>query len=268
VSLLKPYLNTKLLKILSTHLLQSGLLKCLSALPLSTILTPTPESKAFFAYALYNSSLHGKEGWLSFKKHGLVRILGPSRESQDWWIGNLAEEGEIGLVQEDWVDKIPAETEEADFHVAQATNDCLSRGEGNLSFLRNDSIHILGPFSSIKGFWRGRVIKWGKSGVVPWNYVDKLPLPQTEKEGFEAHVAQALFDCSTDQAGYLSFKKDDLIHILSPHPNNAWRNARHLIGGQSGLIPTAYFEKLIDVPQDCARAIAKGAFKPYTVGPI
>ncbi|XP_077983748.1 E3 ubiquitin-protein ligase SH3RF3-like [Glandiceps talaboti] len=77
------------------------------------------------------------------------------------------------------------------------------------------------------------------------------------KESTSKPCARALFDFDAKEAGDLSFKKDDLIHLLKKIDENWYQGD---VNGQIGFLPSNYIHVLIPIPRDPPQCKAKYDF--------
>jgi hypothetical protein len=110
---------------------------------------------------------------------------------------------------------------------------------GDLPFTKGDVIEILSVAN--EHWYKGRLDT--REGIIPANYVEVLPVPTTaELKLAKITEVRALFDSSPASSSFfqLSFKKYEVIRLISPHRTSSELFYGQNSLGQRGIFPLKY----------------------------
>ena len=197
---------------------------------------PEPDASIYTLYVAKYDYSSENEGYLSFKKGDRFYIL--SMGEGDWWFASTEDTGEEGYIPCNCVIKHrPKKPDVSICTLYVAEYDYSSEIDGYLSFKKGDLFYIS---NTDKADWRyASTESISQEGYIPSNYVKKYNPTEPEAQKSDHLLFEAKRDYSSEGNEYLSFKKGDLMHVLST-ARGYWWLARAKHSGQEGYIPNNY----------------------------
>ena len=194
---------------------------------------PKPDASINTLYvAKYDYSSESDE-YLSFKKGDIFHIFDTGEG--DRWYASTEHTGYEGYIPCNYVTKHqPPKPDVSICTLYVAQYDYSSEIDGYLSFKKGDLFYISN--TDKVDWWYASTEPTGQEGYIPRNYVTKHQPPKPDPEESDCHLYAAKCDYSSEGDEYLSFKKGDLIYVLST-VEGYWWLARAEQSGQEGYIP-------------------------------
>ena len=198
--------------------------------------SPKPDASINTLYAAKYDYSSENEGYLSFKKGDMFYIL--SMGEGDWWFASTEDTGEEGYIPRNCFTEHRSPKPDASIctlYIAEC--DYSSEIDGYLSFKKGDLFYISNTDKA--DWWYASTEPISQEGYIPSNCVKKHNPPKPEPEISDHLLYVAKCDYSSEGNEYLSFKKGDLIYVLST-AKGYWWLARAKHSGQEGYIPNNY----------------------------
>ena len=118
-----------------------------------------------------------------------------------------------------------------------AKDDFSSEIDGYLSFKKGDQLYIINQDN--KNWWYARAKDSGQEGYIPVNYITRPRASKPVPEVSQYPLYMGKYNFFSEDDNCMSFKKGDLMYILS-NVEGDWWFARSKQTGQEGYVPNNF----------------------------
>lgn len=185
------------------------------------------------AIALYDYSAKTPSE-LSFRVGDVIEVCEKDSTS-GWWEGVIG--SERGVFPSNFV---------AESRRVKAMYDYRAQEPGQLSFVQEEIVEVFSEDES--GWWEGRILGFpAKRGLFPSNFVKEIPLNQISDLLSARSWVRTVANYSSQDEGYLNFKKDEKILVIFKHDSGWWSG--RIDENRVGRFPSNYVsERLTALP--------------------